>query len=202
MKNRGYSDSPINIGDDNRFEGDTVIGHGSQIIKDSVYYDDSKRYETNIQDITIVEGTAQFFIGHFGRRNTSIGGIISIISGFLTIISGLKSLFSTTENNPYNIFILTIFPSSETHGGIILLIGFFLFVFGLLLIGILQYQDDTKCGNCGRDFAYQEIERPFVIEKEISEGIHKTTFRTYKCRFCGYKIKRKYTEILKPSDSR
>ena len=197
MKNKGYSDSPINIGDSNRFEGDTVIGHGSQIIKDSVYYDGYKRYETNIQDVTIVKGTAQVFIGHFGRRNTSIGGIISIIGGFLTIISGLKSLFPTTENNPYNIFILTIFPSSETHGGLILLIGLILIGFGLLLLGLLQYQDDTKCGNCGRDFAYEEIKRPFVIENEISEGIHKTTFRTYKCRFCGYEIERKFPEILK-----
>lgn len=52
-------ESSIEIGDGNKFDGDTAIGQGAKIIKDSVVIDNSQikttTYKTKKKDVTILD---------------------------------------------------------------------------------------------------------------------------------------------------
>jgi transcription elongation factor Elf1 len=50
---------------------------------------------------------------------------------------------------------------------------------------VKNYYDVSRCKKCGRDFAYEEIEKP-LIKKIITYGNYEETVtRYFKCKYCN-----------------
>lgn len=199
LKKEKISESSIKIGDGNKFDGDTAIGQGAKIIKDSVVIDNSQNksttYKTKKKDVTILNQFSPYLIEKFGKKKIGIVGIISLIAGVITILSGIKSLLFSTNSNSFNVLFIEILPAApQNFGVLIFMIGVILLILGLFLLQVLNYHNYTRCERCNKDFAYQEIGTPRTEETKTRWGYNEITTRTLQCRFCGHSTERDLIE--------
>ena len=176
----------MKIGDKNTFHGDTAIGPNSKIIKDSIIIDNSRktRYKSPKRDTTILDIYAPRLMTKYGRKKIGISGIISLLAGVITILSGFKSLLPQVQNG-FTIDYLNIIPSFPKFGIWIFGIGLCLFILGIFFLKVIEYHDITWCEKCERDFAYEEIGDPDVVETPTRFGYNVETTHTLKCKYCG-----------------
>lgn len=185
-------DSSIEIGDENEFKGDTVIGRDITFVKTTP--DNSVNYEVDTEDVTVLRKISPYLIGRYGKKRIGFTGIISLISGFIGIFTWINSITPNVKLYSY----LPAVPGAYANWVLILGIGF-LFG-GVLLLNAMQYHTSTQCKKCNKDFAYEEVGTATVKEVETTEGIRRVTTRTYECRFCGDKDVRRFPELIEKSE--
>jgi hypothetical protein len=83
-----------------------------------------------------------------------------------------------------------------------------MFLAGMIFISICEdltevknYYIISKCKNCGRDFAYEEIKKPLIKKVSTYDSYEETETRYFKCKYCNDEdLKTK--SLLKSSKSR
>lgn len=186
-------ESSIKIGDGNKFDGDTAIGQGAKIIKDSIVIDKSQNktttYKIKKKDVTILNQFSPYLIERFGKEKIGITGLIGLVAGLVTILSGIKSLLFSSNSKLFNILFVEILPTvPQDYGILIFTIGVILFIFGLFLLQVISFHDYTHCERCDKDFAYKEIGNPKTVETKTRWGYNEVTTRTFQCQYCGNTI--------------
>ena len=196
LKPNEYEKSNINIGNNNKIEGDVVGGDnykpgGDFIIGDKNIGMGSKTYKVSKQNVFIEKIIAPYLIKKYGTKKVGIIGAISIIASLITLLTWLNST-SIGKIISY----LPAFPENVSYW--VFGFGFILLLVGLLLLSAIQYHSSTKCENpeCGEDFAYEEIEYPVRHDTDTKEGTWRTVTRTYKCKYCGYVAKKESPPFL------
>lgn len=69
------------------------------------------------------------------------------------------------------------------------------------LFEIENYYNISKCKECGRDFAYEEIKKPLIKKVSTYENYEKTETRYFKCKYCKNEDL-KIESLLKSSKSK
>lgn len=183
MKQDKYDKSYVEIGNNNKFEGD-FAGRDMKKIENKNFFG-SNVYKIPKSNVFIENKIAPYLIKNYGTTKIGIIGYVSLFAGLITILTALYSLISNggiISNTP-------IF--SETISKWVLGIGIFFLIIGGLLIVALDYYKSTKCKNCGEDFAYEESENPIVQDSNIVTkgdkiGVWRTIYSTYKCKYCKH----------------
>lgn len=153
---------------------------------------DAKYYKGRVKSVLLYENMAYILINTIGIDNAkyvgdkmAIIGFVGLFISFLFLVV-LNGLGSSLVNYPYNLFLLTFFI-------IILLIGFFVFIFPT------NHYKSTICERCKRDFAYKEDCKPDIREIKTRNGtITKYITRRYKCCYCGNKRNVSETIVIEP----
>ena len=157
------------------------INYGTQNKKSTVYKGD-------IQNVFLYEIFSPILIKKYGEKKLGITGIVSLLVGIIQLLIWMNGFTSTK--------IFSYLPKvSDNISQWFLWIGITFFIIGAFLIGVIVHFRDTKCKSCGRLFAYFEYERPDVDEVKAHDGIHITTERKYKCKYCDDKRIIPETEI-------
>ncbi|ADN37307.1 conserved hypothetical protein [Methanolacinia petrolearia DSM 11571] len=179
MKKRITKDSSINIRTNkSRIDGDVIVGgHNSKVVKQTVIHDNSIKYDIDKENNFFFDALSPYLIRKLGKTKVLGIGAGSSILGFLSMFKGI-------EGPSYSIF---------------LWMGFFLLIFGFVFIGVIKHYLNTKCKNCNREFAYEEIGSPQRREVQTSDGLIKqTTTRQYRCKYCGDIQKIKINKTIDP----
>jgi len=176
MKKNDVHSSPINIGSSNKFGDGNVIGHSNEVI---INQGNNVTYEGDKENNFVLQIISPFLIKKYGRKNVGIAGFISFISSLITI----STWFNSSSGNNFFPFLPSIDILSSRW---ILYLGFGLLVIGILLISVLAYHSATRCENCKKEFAYDEIRDPKIEQIKTLEGTRIKTTRYYKCKFCGH----------------
>lgn len=171
----------------NKFENNRDIHIGDKIHQE--INDNSVSYELEISDVNNIESLSKYLTGKFGDTNVGIIGIISLISGTITIFSSLNSFFGITAFKIIPLF-------SQRIGGILFAFGFIFLLLGSILLNALRYKQETKCRECGTDYAYRDYKNPLVREVEAHEGVRKNITRFLECKNCGDNIEKKYSKLI------
>ncbi len=164
--------------------GPTTYGPDSPVIVSPGVYDGEPI--NTILDDTL----APIIIRNFGIIKSIIASVIFMLAGIISIFSSLNSF----TNEKYFDF-LPSFPPNSIY--LIIIISIFFFLIGYLFISSLYYYYRTKCKKCGEDFALKEYKDPLVHETTIRDGLRKTTWRYYKCKFCGDETTKKSKITIK-----
>jgi len=72
--------------------------------------------------------------------------------------------------------------------------AFLFFQLGLRFSSVANYYRNTFCEVCGKEFAYEESEKPDVKEVSTPEDYSFEITRYWKCKYCGQKKVRTLTE--------
>lgn len=173
-------DSSINVKTNNsQIDGDLIIGgHNSKIVKKTVIHDNSIRYDVDKENNLFYDLISPYLIEKLGIKKVLGLGLITLVTGGLSIFGSTGS----TSNN-------TLFW-----------IGAILLFFCIVFFGVLIHYSNTKCQNCNREFAYEELGTPQVREVQTADGyIKQTTTRQYKCKYCGDVQTRKVNKTIDPN---
>lgn len=203
LKKNEINESPITIGDGNKFEKETVIGHGSKIVKKEIHINDgSRNYEVASPDVSNIETITKILINRLGEKWTIILDLITIIGTVLGIPIGFKSVLNTPSNAFTKNTIVGVIPKFPEFAMTILILGFISFFAFLIITYALIYYRTSRCQNCGHDFAqieYKPRKRRDVDAVDATERVEK---RFYKCRYCGDKTtEKKFITISKDKNN-
>lgn len=182
--------SSIKFGDKAKFEGDvamngsTINKHNSPNIKASgsskvnvTYHDNVKRYKGKKLDTGIYDVIAPILMEKIGEKKLTIFGVIDLPISLLGIFGWLKGtqdiggFLDWIPALPYD---FVIYLSSV------------LFLLGAIALGSVAFFYHTKCKKCKESYAYDEDGLPDVEEVDAHDGVHITTKRKFKCKFCGH----------------
>lgn len=110
------------------------------------------------------------FINTFGETAVKIIGQVYFIIGFILMYI---SIFYYKFINPVTILLLCF-------------VFIVLIESGTSLPFLEEYVRATKCKNCSREYAYEEIEDPDVKEVSTEDSYTVSITRHWKCKYCGY----------------
>lgn len=189
LKNSKLIDSSIKIGSNNEFDGDTTIGHNVNIVKNINVSDNSVNYKTTKENVFIFQ-KAYFLIDRYGEKNIRIVGLINLSASIITMLVWINSIFSNEVTSPYLPVV------SDKVATLLLFLWIGLLLIGLFFIALVQYSTSSKCENCKKKQAYEEINSN-IREINTSEGLRKITSRDYKCIFCGHEVTRESNELIR-----
>jgi rubredoxin len=118
------------------------------------------------------------FINNFGGKAVKITGYVYFVIGSLLMYISMfyyESFLYITNEFLYIIIILLI------------CITFIILIeAGMSLPSLVEYVRSTKCKNCSREYAYEEIEEPDVKEVSTQNSYIVTITRHWKCKYCGF----------------
>lgn len=189
LKKSKLIDSSIKIGSNNEFDGDTAIGHNVNIIKNVNISDNSVNYKTTKENVFIFQ-KAYFLINKYGEKNIGIIGLINLSASMITMLVWINSNFPNGVISPYLPVV------SDKVATLLLFLWIGLLLIGSFFIGLVQYSTSSKCENCKKKQAYEEINSN-IREINTSEGLRKITSRDYKCMSCGHEVTRESNELIR-----
>jgi hypothetical protein len=178
LRDKITNDSSITIGDRNTIQGDIAIGDNAKVEKNIIHVDSAKYYKGDRQDITWIEIIAPKVVKKIGLENIRLIGTINFIASILSIIA----FFAPMAGASYSSGLLSFTKNYSLLIGAIIVITL---MGSTVFLGIYHYYRDTKCKQCGSEFAYKEATDPDVKEIDTAEGVRIYTTRTYQCRKCG-----------------
>jgi hypothetical protein len=110
-------------------------------------------------------------INRFGLRKINI---LKKLSLFLSVVLFIPLILKIVSGDP-----ASLLPLVSISGSLMF------FVLASYLSEIENYCNIFRCKNCGRDFAYEEIKRPFVKIVSTYNKYEKTITSYLKCRYCN-----------------
>ena len=146
------------------------------ISTDNIYNSNRRIYHVEKENIFIKKLIAQYLIKKVGIIPISIMGVAFLILSLILVslcINSILHLFT----------FLPTFPLKYT--GSVLLLSILLLFSSLLSIIVVDYYHNTKCENCKKEMAYEEVGIPTITEVDTLNGLQKQIERKYKCKFCG-----------------
>lgn len=177
--------SPITIGDDNKFKGDTIIGHGSKIEKIEIH-EGSKaiEYEVAPPYIRIIEALSKVLIFTVGETKSKFLDILALLGALFGIPIGFNSLLNTPANQFTNSTPIGLLPKFPQYAMIIIVLGFLSFFAFVMLFEALNYYPKVKCENCGQDFALREIKPRKRRDVDAVDAVYRSEIHYTECRYC------------------
>ncbi len=145
-----------------------------------------------------LKNKAPYFVKIFGRKKIHAAANIfmplsELILILLFLISLLVPISFLSILMPFPLFfekhlgILEVFPGDLMIRG---LFGLFAITvisgfIGNFLENVDKYCQDASCNRCGKDFAYDESNKPEIKEISTFEDYVITITRFWKCKYCG-----------------
>ncbi|MFH1332976.1 MAG: hypothetical protein ABIH53_01930 [archaeon] len=167
-----------------------INGHNAQLHQHQhQHIDKSVTYDIDKHDTTVVENLSIFVTNRYGEKKPTILGAISTLVGLLEMWFSIKSVFPLFGFD----WIPTI--NANLANGLFIM-GLVLLVFGIFLIILVQYKHESRCQKCGKFYAMKETGEPTAKEVHVKDGIRRTTYREYTCKYCGNKKNEKYLEFI------
>jgi hypothetical protein len=202
LKKNEIKDSPIIIGDGNKFEKETAIGHGATIKKEVHIHDGSKQFEVAPNNATLIEKIAKILINRLGIIGTALVDFISFLGALFGIPIGITSTINVPVSSFTNSTILGDLPKYPEYAMLIFVCGFLSFIAFLIIANALFYFRNSHCENCGKDFALDEIQPRKVRDTKTVDGVYRVVTRFTECKFCHDKRKIKhFFEFHEDNDS-
>ncbi|WP_440955961.1 hypothetical protein ACSAZK_03115 [Methanosarcina sp. Mfa9] len=139
-------------------------------------------YEKNYRYKNRLKSISPSLINKFGEKKLKVMGDRLNAFGVLSVAFGFPlwiSLFLQDKG----------FISKEVTMEVLLLLFILSILFawiGYEFIETVRYFEDSKCKNCGKDFAYNEFKKPEAKEVSSPHRYEISLTRYWKCKFCGH----------------
>ena len=158
---------------------------------------DNSTYDIDKENVAFLEKASILITNKYSEKKITFIGFISLASGFITIFG---AFFSINKNNQLFSWMPDWFPPIPIS--YIIVIGSTLIIFGYFLIYIIKYKYDSRCPRCERFYALKEVGDSKEREVKVKDGIRKTTFRSYQCKYNdrNFKITKKKNRFIRDSE--
>lgn len=190
LKNKDSTDNinddhSIKIGNNNKFEKDAVIGHGSRIEKNTYYIQDkSQEFETAPPNSANIEVIAKILLKALGFKGSVIVELVALVLTFLGIPIGMVSVVNMPSNQFTQSTPIGLLPTFPKYGIGILILGFIALVIFIVVLDALIYYRVSRCESCGRDFALFENQARKVRDVDAVDAVYRVEKHYTECRYC------------------
>lgn len=169
---------------DNRAAAYANMGpvYNGPVSHQTISHDNAVTYEVEKEDVDFQIRVSRFLARLLGDKGALVATFLSLAGGVVSIF------FSSLESRPAA---LPLDSSPALFG-----VGSVLIAMGVLLWWSHKFRKNARCVACKAYYTLREVGDGQVREVKTSEGIRKTTTRTYQCSNCSHEMTKKATEIL------
>ncbi|HWH08667.1 MAG TPA: hypothetical protein VNX21_05665 [Candidatus Thermoplasmatota archaeon] len=148
----------------------------------TISHDNAVTYEVEKEDVDFQVQLSRLLTQTLGEKKAQATAIAALATGVLSVFLGMLQPQAG---------VVQMAPSSALLGT-----GAALLVMGILLWWSVKFRRTTRCEACRAYYALREVGEGQVREVRTSEGIRKTTTRTYRCSRCSQIVTRKVAEVV------